>query len=235
MYICIHSQWLKINACLIKKLCVVCFSYKKKKMPKIVKKDCKYINCTIKRCKGKIKLGSKLDGLLVVDSAVCFTCALGSTGICVKKYRAREMLPDVSKFAVQGKKLSRQTVAKFDGSIMANGCSASPKKAGLNHTHTHKNSIANIAHGFSFSQKIAASSSSSSCSSSDEQSEGSDGPACVELDENKHNSDDGNNDDVQNAAPPPAKKSRGGNPENTISATNYRLDEAFDQKVKNIV
>jgi len=113
------------------------FQLQKKKMPKIVKKDCKYINCTIKRCKGKIKLGSKLDGLLVVDSAVCFTCALGSTGICVKKYRAREMLPDVSKFAVQGKKLSRQTVAKFDGSIMANGCSASPKKAGLNHTHTH--------------------------------------------------------------------------------------------------
>lgn len=109
----------------------MCCLFQLQKMPKVVKKDYKYINCTIKRCKGKIKLGSKLDGVLVVDSAICFTCALGSAGICVKKYKAKELLPDVSKFAVQGKKLSRQTVSKFDGSIMANGCSASPKKVGL--------------------------------------------------------------------------------------------------------
>jgi hypothetical protein len=99
-------------------------------MPKGSKKssEYKYLSCTIKGCKSKIKYGTKFDGVLAVDSVLCINCTLGSTGICVKKYKAKELLPSISTFALQGKKFSRHTISKFDGTLMANGRSASQKK-----------------------------------------------------------------------------------------------------------
>lgn len=117
LYFCVNKTLFDLQ---LKRL-FFCF----RKMPKITQRknqsDFKLLPCTIKGCKNKIKSYICSDGLLLSCASLCRTCSEGSTGICIKKYKAQDLLPDVSQFKSMGKKISSATLSKFDGSLMSNG------------------------------------------------------------------------------------------------------------------
>lgn len=55
------------------------------------------------------------------SALLCKSCSLGSTGIYTKKYRAQELLPDISQFKTVGKKISSATLNRLNGTLMSNG------------------------------------------------------------------------------------------------------------------